>query len=76
MNHHHGMPDRYSTNTPLAAINTAVPKSGCSITSEVGTPMMAAATSTVDKRGGKGMRLRYQATIIGMLTFNSSAGCR
>jgi len=38
--------------------------------------MMTIATSTVLKRGGNGMRCRYQATIIGRLTLSSSAGCR
>ncbi|KAG1310187.1 hypothetical protein G6F63_016385 [Rhizopus arrhizus] len=74
--HPHGRPASSSTNTPLAAISTPVPKSGCSITSPVGTPMITSATSTVLKRGGSGIRCRYQATIIGRLTFSRSAGCR
>ncbi len=73
-NHHHDSPARYSTKAPLMPTSIAVPKSGCSSTSPVGSPTSRAATSTTGRRGGSGWLLRYQATIIGRLSLSTSAG--
>src|SRR3546814_12111262 len=59
-NHHHGSPARNSTNAPLIATSIAVPKSGCSITSAVGTAMITPVASTAPTRGGNSCRSRYQ----------------
>src|SRR3546814_4178085 len=67
-NHHHGSPARNSTNAPLIATSIAVPKSGCSITSAVGTAMITPVASTAPTRGGNSCRSRYQAAIIGRLS--------
>ena len=45
-----GRPARNSANAPLAATSMAVPKSGCSRISPVGTPMISAHTSTRAQR--------------------------
>src|SRR3546814_17764339 len=73
-NHHHGSPARNSTNAPLIATSIAVPKSGCSITSAVGTAMITPVASTAPTRGGSSCRSRYQAAIIGSLRFTRPDG--
>ena len=52
----------------------AVPRSGCSSTIPVGTPISTTAVITESSGGGSGPRLRCQATIIGRLSLSSSEG--
>ena len=71
---HHARPDRNTPNAPLAAISSAVPRSGCSAMSPTGITISTPTAPSVIQPGGSGRPLRYHATIIGMVSFSSSDG--
>ena len=71
---HHAMPERNSANVPAAVTSTAVPRSGCSAINPAGIAISRPTTAMSPQPGGKRRGCRYQATIIGIVNFNSSDG--
>ena len=63
-----------TSNAPLAAINAAVPRSGCIATRPAGRKMITARISMARQSGGSGRSCRYQAASIGTASFMISEG--